>query len=90
MEVIRVVPLDEISGQLRLNNDTLVFTHTASDTKEDVFSLSLRGDQFFWSKVYQFVLNLSDFAVQLPNLFVILLRAGAERASLDSKLKHKV
>ena len=51
MEVIRVIPLDEVIGRIRTDNDKLIFQAQASDAIEEVFGLSKATELF--KRVYK-------------------------------------
>jgi len=55
MEVVRVVPLDEISGKVRIETATLIFLPNAELAKEEHFKLSLAKELF--KRVYKLLDN---------------------------------
>ena len=62
MDVVRVVPLDEIGGSLSLVNTSLVFKPSQNETQTEVFDLSLAKELF--KRVYKLIDNAFEVTLE--------------------------
>lgn len=68
MEVTKVIPLDEIHGQVKLEDDQLSFRPLNGDSGEEIFVLSKATELFRW------VYKLMDCGIEIT----VLLEDGSE------------